>query len=306
MPKICYRPKEFKPESIVKIAHANKIIDEYSASGYELTLRQLYYQFVARDLIANTQKSYDNLGALINDARLAGLVDWQAIVDRTRNLSTHGSWTSPRAIVDACAKQFKYDPWDTQACYVEVWVEKDALSGVIERACETYRVPHFSCRGYTSASEMWMAGRRLAERSRNIKNGVQLPGGRSREVVVIHLGDHDPSGIDMTRDIQERLREFGRTQTIDIRRIALNMDQVQQYDPPPNPAKVTDSRFESYRQEHGEESWELDALEPSVIDALIQDEIATLIDQEAWDEVMEREEAARAQIAKLAKKLDND
>jgi hypothetical protein len=295
MPKICYRPVDFKPSSLAKIKQANEIIAEYGKAGYELTLRQLYYQFVARDLIPNTPKSYDNLGELINNARLAGLVDWHAIIDRTRNLSKVSTWESPRDIVQACASQFRYDLWKDQDNYVEVWVEKDALGGIVDRACQTYRVPWFSCRGYTSQSEMWSAAQRL--------KGHILQG---QTCVVIHLGDHDPSGIDMTRDVEGRLHEFARTTQIEVRRIALNMDQVQQYGPPPNPAKVTDSRYASYQAEHGDESWELDALEPSVIDALIQKEVESLVDADTWQEGVDREENAKEAIEKLALQLSND
>lgn len=295
MPKIKYRTENFKPDSLAKIAKANEIIDEYTAQGYELTLRQLYYQFVARDLIPNTQRSYDNLGELLNKARWAGLVDWLSIVDRTRNLSSHASWSSPASIVRACAQQFNYDPWLDQRAYVEVWVEKQALEGVIERACEQYRVPHFSCRGYTSASEIWSAAGRLSGMVREHK-----------DVLVLHLGDHDPSGIDMTRDITDRLRELGRTSSIEVRRIALNMDQVEQYGPPPNPAKVTDSRFESYRAEHGEESWELDALEPRVIHDLIESQIAEVIELDDWNDVLRREEKAREAIEEVADQLSDE
>lgn len=305
MPKIKYKEENFRPESLAKIKQANAIIAEYDAAGYELTLRQLYYQFVARDLIPNTQKSYDNLGELLNKARWAGLVDWLSITDRTRNLSTHASWTSPRAIVEACASQFQYDPWLDQRTYVEVWVEKEALAGIIERACEKYRVSHFSCRGYTSASEIWSAAQRLAGYTRGEKRGVRIKGGK-RDVTVIHLGDHDPSGIDMTRDIEERLQILGGTSRIKVKRIALNMDQVEEYNPPPNPAKVTDSRFENYRAEFGEESWELDALEPATIHEMIESEIASHIDQDAWQAVLDREETAKGEIEAVSDQLSDD
>jgi len=292
MPLICYVPKAFRADTQTRIDQANKIIAEYQAQGFKLTLRQLYYQFVSRDLISNTVQSYKSIGDVVNDGRLAGLIDWDAIEDRTRNLRSSPHWSSPRSIVRACADQFAVDLWDGQESYVECWIEKDALVGVIEGICTELDVPYFACRGYTSQSEMWGAAQRLMEREK-----------AGKKTFIIHLGDHDPSGIDMTRDIQDRLELFGSTAV--IHRIALNFDQVENYNPPPNPAKTTDSRYESYRALHGEESWELDALEPRTIVDLIRDEIEVHIDQDAWEEALSRQQTGRNQLGKVSQRWNN-
>jgi hypothetical protein len=287
MPKLKYVSKKFRSDSLVRIDKANEIIDEYMNAGYQLTLRQLYYQFVSRDLIANSQKEYKRLGSLINDARLAGRIDWHAIEDRTRNLQSLAHWDSPSEIVDAIADQYRTDRWQNQQFYVEVWIEKEALAGVFERVCSELDVPFFSCRGYTSQSEMWSAAQRLRKRSRS-----------GKEIVILHFGDHDPSGIDMTRDIRERLQMFGCM--LDLQRLALNMDQVDEYEPPPNPAKTTDSRFAGYIAEYGDESWELDALEPSVLADLVRDQVNELLDHLQWGfdtEYMEEERAVLTQVS---------
>ena len=132
MPKICYVEKNFKATSVALIDHANAIIEEYAAQGFNLTLRQLYYQFVSRDLIPNTQRDYKRLGSVINDARLAGLIDWSAIVDRTRNLRELDHWTSAQDILSDAAGWYQVDRWAHQEVRPEVWIEKDALLGVIE------------------------------------------------------------------------------------------------------------------------------------------------------------------------------
>lgn len=298
MPFIEYETVKFRAATLETVRKANEIIDTYAEQGYSLTLRQLYYQFVARDLIPNRQSEYKRLGDVISKARRAGLVDWDAIEDRTRSLRSLGTWDSPRSIVEACAKQFRYDLWEDQPCYVEVWFEKDALMGVFERVANELRLPYFSCRGYTSDSEVWGAGQRLLSVARS-----------GRQPIVLHFGDHDPSGIDMTRDIGERIALFGGPDLIDagfdVRRLALNMDQIEEYDPPPNPAKDTDSRFEGYRQEYGDESWELDALEPTVLAALVSAEVEQLLDQDAWDAAREREESARRALSRVAGMLDD-
>jgi len=279
-----YKHTRFTASSVRVIEHANTIISDYMAQGYTLTLRQLYYQFVSRDLIPNSQKEYKRLGSIVNDARLAGLIDWDAIEDRTRNVRGVTTWTSPASILEGAASQYKIDPWLDQDNYCEVWIEKDALVGVIEPVCNKYRVDYFACRGYTSQSEQRAAGRRFRSKINNDK-----------KVTIFHLGDHDPSGIDMTRDNDDRLNmfieEFSGGNEFEIIRLALNMDQVRKYKPPPNPAKMTDARFGGYVQNFGNKCWELDALDPKVIGDLIEKNIKSLIDDDDWDDSMQRESA---------------
>ena len=141
MPRIRYVAKNFGATALGVIREANAIIAEYAAQGYDLTLRQLYYQFVSRDLLPNRQSEYKRLGDIINDARLAGLVDWEAIVDRTRNIRALPHWSDPAAIVQAAASSFAVDKWAEQPRRVEVWIEKDALVGVFEPVCEELDVP---------------------------------------------------------------------------------------------------------------------------------------------------------------------
>jgi hypothetical protein len=291
MTLIRYIKKRFEPAMLKKIEQANAIIKEYQAAGYDLTLRQLYYQFVSRDLIPNTQREYKKLGDVVSNARLAGLISWTAIVDRTRNLKGNPHWDSPAAIIDACAKQFQIDKWADQEHRVEVWVEKDALIGVIEQACNPLDVSYFSCRGYTSQSEMWVAAQRL---KRFAHDHEQTP-------VIIHLGDHDPSGIDMSRDIADRLNLF--MGGMEVNRIALNMDQVRKYNPPPNPAKTTDARAASYIKLYGHESWELDALDPKVLSKLITKTVLSYRDEALWEAAEERESEHRQRLEEVADEL---
>lgn len=293
MPKVKYIEKKFYGESRKRIETATQIIAEYEAQGFVLTLRQLYYQFVARGLMANKQSEYKKLGSVLNDARLAGLIDWHAMEDRTRNLKELGTWGSVKSILRSCANSFRLDMWENQPNYIEVWIEKDALIGVIEAVCNKYRVPFFACRGYNSQSEQWNAGQRLAEKARG-----------GQKVHVLHLGDHDPSGMNMTVDNRGRLSMFmGRNaRDFKLHRLGLNIDQVRKYNPPPNPNKETDSRTAAYKEKYGPSSWELDALEPKVIAALIEKNILKLRDKKVWDEDIERENKSLARLNTLAKK----
>lgn len=289
MPLICYTPKTFRGAAAERIEQANAIVADYATQGLTLTLRQLYYRLVASDVIPNNFRSYKNLQRIINDARLAGLIDWNAIEDRTRNLDSPSSWEGPAVIISAAASSYRRNLWFDQEYYVEVWVEKDALLGVIQKACREHRLPFFSCRGYTSQSEVWTAAMRLRA--------------TGKPCVVLHLGDHDPSGVDMTRDIEDRFHLFG-AKHAEVRRLALNMDQIHELNPPPNPVKFTDSRASDYESKFGQSSWELDALEPNYIIKLIHDEVATLIDSDKWSNRLNLERDERSQLRDISNRYD--
>lgn len=203
--------KRFSPASVEIINHANQILAEYEQQNLVLTLRQVYYQFVARGILPNKQSEYKRLGSILSDARLAGLVDWSMMEDRTRYMREVSHWSSPESIVNAIACQYKEDLWRDQKYRPEVWIEKDALVGVIEGPCNELRVPFFACRGYASQSSQYEAGQRF----RVWRWGNQTP-------VVLHFGDHDPSGIDMTRDNADRLAMFT-SFGVEVRRLALTM-----------------------------------------------------------------------------------
>jgi hypothetical protein len=288
MSRITYTPQNFQGKSLAIIQQANAICAQYQQAGYDLTLRQLYYQFVSRGLIPNKDTEYKRLGSIINDARLAGMLDWDYITDRTRNMQRLARWDDPADALDAIARQYREDLWADQDEYVEVWVEKDALSGVVAQACDPLRVPYLACRGYMSQSEMWASAQRFLEMDR-----------AGKRCHLLHLGDHDPSGIDMSRDIQDRLDLFA-PNVVQVNRIALTMAQVNQYNPPPNPAKLTDSRGSTYVATYGYSSWELDALDPADMTTLIEDEVALHRDDSVWASSVQVEDEHREQLTYLS------
>jgi hypothetical protein len=316
------------------VQRANAIIAEYAAAGLDLTLRQLYYQFIAREWFPdewkdpttgskNNEKSYKRLGDIIGEARMAGYIDWNSITDRTRNLRKRAEWAHPNELINAAAAAFRIDRWANQPVRPEVWIEKDALVGVIEAPCESRGVAYFSCRGYTSMSEIWVAAQRIGH---HILNG--------QRVVIYHLGDHDPSGVDMSRDINDRLfeivmRDLVRHQWLTaekagalddrvsrgepvsevypfwVERIALTMEQVERFNPPPNPAKLTDARAKKYVSMYGDESWELDALDPRTIIELVEGAIDSNIVKDKWEASRKIEESGRSTLATVHKRFDD-
>jgi hypothetical protein len=190
------------------------------------------------------------------------------------------------------ADMFAINLWKRQPFEIEIWIEKEALAGVIERTASRFRVPFLSCRGYTSQSEMHQAAMRLKRRIEE----------KGKRIVILHLGDHDPSGIDMSRDIRDRLQMFmgAAYERLTFKRIALHMSQVEKYKLPPNPAKTTDSRYESYKRKFGDKSWELDAINPVRLDRLVSRWIDRYREPIEWDKAVEREKTGREMLKTLA------
>lgn len=290
-----YKEQRFSRDNEDLIWTCNSLIRQFQGEGYTLSVRQLYYQLVARDVVPNTLQSYKRVADVLNNARMAGMVRWDAIEDRTREFVTKTRWTSPRQIIQASYDSFHMDMWTNQSTRVFVIVEKEALVGVLERPCYKMDVPLLAARGYPSSSVL----REFAVE--RIMPALYT----GQNVQILHLGDHDPSGIDMTRDLDEKLNLFSETDVhhydgwLDIQRIALTMDQIDDQRPPPNPAKSTDSRFNDYKKKFGTSSWELDALAPSFIDALVTDHIEDHIDEDALDERRKEVEGYRAEIKAL-------
>jgi hypothetical protein len=298
---IRYIDKNLRDEAMVIVGQALEIILEYDAKGLDLTLRQLYYQFVARGLLENDDRNYDKLGKIVSDGRLCGLLPWDKLIDHERNLMGLTTFGSPREVLKDAAGRYKRDLWQEQTWRPEVWIEKKALMNVVGSICNQLRVDFFATKGYNSQSEQWRAGRRFA--------GYIHKGQRP---IVFHLGDRDPSGCDMTRDNRERLEMFAGTPVI-VQRLALNKNQVDQFNPPPNPlkmkaGKLSDSRAASYvemrkREEPGCDpfvSWELDALDPAYIRQLISNAVQHVRDPEVWGRSLAREVNDRERLELLA------
>jgi len=358
--KKCYIDKDFRGDSIELINTANQICNSYARQGYDLSLRQLYYQMVTKNILANTEQNYKRLGSIISDARLAGLIDWDMIKDRGRECVTPSHWDTPADILDACARQFRIDTWATQPNYVCVMVEKQALEGVLEPVCRELDIPFMANKGYSSSSALYEMGRVLhraffgeghiddygieaavrhgdyegeyfteapfadSDQEDAIQKAIDRDeyealdrlvlcvareymkphpkGGRA--IHVIYLGDHDPSGIDMTRDVADRLALFAEC-PVNVHRLALNMDQVRQYNPPENPAKTTDSRAESYIRKFGTSSWELDALEPALLARLVRSHVGSLRDDLLYEAALAKQQSWRDDLAALKKRFEN-
>lgn len=335
--KKAFKRKDFSPESQDIIRQAVTIIDRYQRAGYKLSLRQLYYQLVSINAVPNTEKSYDRIGSIIADARMAGLCDWDMIEDRNRETVTPSHWSSPADIINMAAKAYHIDKWDTQPHYCEVMVEKQALEGVLQPVCRELDIPFTANKGYSSVTMMHEIGQRIIKefRKRVDRAGLMpdkfkdedrpmyfnewlvrenfaeefLPLRLSQKgkdegfprIVIFYMGDHDPSGMDMTRDVADRLQMFSDYTPIEVQRLALNMDQIEELSPPENPAKMTDSRAKDYVEKFGESSWELDAVRPDAMATMVREAVATIRDDKLFKVALKREAAETKVLEKLAR-----
>lgn len=287
--KESYIDWEPSPESQRRLGEIGQVLRQYERMGIRLTLRQLYYQLVTKNIIRNEQREYKRLGTLLSKARLAGFVDWDIIEDRVRQAERAPQWETIQDIIDAASKQFRLPRWNDQPEYVELWCEKDALSSVLDPVCRELHVTLMVNRGYSSSSAMYESARRILREA------------DGRETTVIYLGDFDPSGEDMVRDVRDRLAIF--QVEAHVSKLALVPAQVAQYKLPPNPAKMSDSRASGFVARHGNSSYEVDALPPEVLQQLVRSAIEVRMDRAAYESVKTRESELKNQLVALGKKI---
>ncbi|MBI4332367.1 MAG: hypothetical protein HY673_13925 [Chloroflexi bacterium] len=269
----------------------NSILAGYSV---QLTLRQVYYRLVVAGLIANTRSDYNQLSSQTVKARESGDVDDRRFTDRSRRIDDV-SFDSPGSFLEVCQNTLKGRYvrrfWDSQSVYCEVWVEKDALSQVLAEAVYPFNTIVAPSRGYSSYSFLREAASRINQHC-----------GDGKRAVILHFADHDPSGIDMSRDLQDRLAKYCGRREVEVRRIALTHDQVREYKLIPNPVKQADRRSTEYVSQYGDECWELDAIEPDELIMLCQAAVQGLIENGGtWQAIKKQDEAEREALIKQLK-----
>lgn len=332
--------KQWVADKSMLANHIKQISESYLHQGYTLTLRQLYYQLVSRELIPNHDKVYKKIGAIKDDCVYSGGVDWDCYEDRSRVPHLPYFNNGIAHAIQQSLDHFKRDRQLGQQTHIELWTEKDAISNILKRALNPYHIRLCVNKGYTSSSAIYASYERFAP----ILND-------GRKVLILYFGDHDPSGLDMVRDIEERLRfmftngeqldyetarqynednemydnrefivekDWGTgeveqgfdnlacfaTQHFTVKQIGLTMEQIKKYKLPPNPAKLTDPRAEGYIKKHGKISWEVDALKPEVLAKLVQDEVESVIDMEQYQSILEIENKERLELQKIVKKYN--
>jgi hypothetical protein len=252
-----------------------------------MTVRQVFYRAVAAGLVPKTEAAYKtDVGRLLALMRLAGELPYRWIVDGTRWMHKPTTFSSLDAAVTRWQRSYRRDLWDTQDTYVEVWCEKDAIVGVLYPVTSEWDVPLMPTRGYPSLSFLAEAGAELAA--------------EDRAVVIYYLGDHDPSGLDIARNVEARLREFAPDADLTFERIAVTPEQIVDYNLPTRPTKTTDSRIKSWK---GGGSVEVDALEPSVLRELVEDAILRHVDQTAVAATKVAEQSERELLGRVTSRV---
>jgi len=258
-------------KSIYLLEQIQKILDSYSS---KITLRQLYYQLVARQIIPNHQSHYAKLSRLCVIGRNEGILNEEAFADRLRILDKPASWPDLSSFMDTVKKAYRRDRWQDQERYIEVWTEKDALRGVISPITHEYGVPLLVVRGQVSRTAIYEAYSRFAAKM-----------DEEKQCRLYYVGDYDPSGIGIFRSLVERLRNHshGEGEKIEFYRPALTQVQIEKYNLPTDPAKESDPNYKRFVKEHGDLSVELDSLPPEILTELIKSCIEANIEPVIFD-----------------------
>jgi len=261
---------------IDRINKINSILNEF---GIPMTVRQVFYQFVSKNWVVNDKNGYRRVDYGINQGRKEGLINWNMIVDTSRPTYQLSTWDSLPSFLEDVKYSFRLDFWNKSKYNVEVWTEKDALSGVIKPITEKYRIKLVVVRGYDSLSNLSKAKNNYAQ--------------NRKESIILYIGDHDPSGLDIPRAISEELGN-----SVKISRIALNSDQVTNL--PPQKVKPEDPRTHGYKKKTGfNECWEVDALPPDVLRENIENSIKQYVDFELERILIIEDEKRKELIEKL-------
>ncbi len=268
---------------------AKKILASYSS---RVTLRQLYYRLVAAHVVENSLRSYKRLVAMLTKARKDHSLDPALFRDLTRESKRPYGYSDLPSFLRAVKNSYQRDRWQDQDHYVEIWVEKEALATVFLPICSRWQVRLVVCRGYASVSALYEAAGRFHDANEDGKH-VQL----------IYFGDYDPSGVDIPRSVGDELHEwisrYGDYEPPLPDRVALLPEQIEEYDLPPVPPKDTDSRTASFRAVHGEDTVELDALPPNVLEEIIETNIRQYIDFLRWDLQGTIEDGEQAKLVQM-------
>lgn len=263
----------------------NEIIAEYNN---KITVRQLYYQLVARGFLESSKSAYTNIANNVANARLRGYLDWNAIEDRGRFLRENFHWDNPKEILESAYHSYKLDTRVTQENYVECWIEKDSLITILESAAKRLDVPCFSCRGFASVTALHEASERFTASSR--KN------------VLLYMGDFDPSGLEIVNSMQEYFLLFGAD--VEVKRLGITPEQAQEFNSPPFPIKEKDNNMKKYIKNTGYKiCWELDALPPDVLIKVFEDEVRSLTDFDALKKMQELQNEHKSYLRKLFEEI---
>jgi len=276
-------------KTVKRLQTAIEVLGEH----HPMTVRQVYYQLVSRQVVKNERTQYQAISNLLVEARKSGEIPWEWIEDRLRRPRSVSMWSDLSDFAETVRHAYRRDVWASQPGYVEVWLEKDALSGIFEDTLERYGVTLNVGRGFDGWDSIRNAGDRYIEHD---------------GATILYFGDFDPSGEDMVRSLRARLDEyleiadepFGEgIPDVEIVKCALTAFDIACYNLPADFAKKTDSRAAKFIAEHGDVSVELDALPVDVLRECLTNEVEKRLDLKALAKVRETESAEVEKLVNL-------
>ena len=265
-------------KTIRLIETAIEILSEHNP----MTVRQVYYQLVSRQVIKNNRCQYQAVSKALVYARQQGYIPWNWLEDRLRKPREVQMWSNLAGFAETCRKSYRRDVWPTQPRYLEVWLEKDALSGIFEEALQKYGVTLNVGRGYDGWDSIHNAATRFANRD---------------GVAILYFGDFDPSGEDMVKSLRKRLGSLGSNPN--IVKCALTIEDIDRYSLPSDFTKRTDTRSAAFVEKFGDLAVELDALPVEVLRDRLVAEVESHMDLDKLVVVQEKEQTERARLIRL-------
>lgn len=246
-----------------------------------MTVRQVFYQATVRNIVEKSEAGYTKVQTDLVQMRRAGTLPYDWLADNTRWQRKPRTFYSVQQALDDTARLYRKALWADADAYVEVWLEKDALAGVVLPITAAYDVPLMVARGYASLSFLHSAAEYI--------NELDVP------VYIYHFGDFDPSGVNAGEKIEQTLKEMAPAADITFERVAVTPEQITAWDLPTRPTKATDSRAKNF----GTISVELDAIEPGQLRDLVETISQRHLPAEQFRVLKIAEESERALIAGL-------
>jgi len=269
-------------QSLELLAQVQKIMGSYD---FALTLRQIYYQLVAKQIIPNEQRYYKKLSRICVAGRDEGILSEEGFADRLREVDKLSSWVDLNEFMETVRRSYHKDKWQNQDRYLEIWTEKDALRGVLSQVTYQYDVSLMVARGQLSRTAIYEASKRYKTKS-------------DKECYLYYCGDFDPSGLSIYDSIKKRLGDFGIS--INFERIALTEEQIEKYKLPSDPGKKSDPNYNKFVSLYDSDMVvELDSLPPDVLRDIIKDCITKNINNGLLAQVQEEEEAEKVSLNKF-------
>jgi len=266
-------------------ASLKAICEEYGL----ITIRQLFYQAVSRGLVEKTESQYRRVGDFITDMRNAGELDMDLILDPTRAEKVVSQWVGLAEYIEVIRQSYRINYWHYSPDFIQVWLEKEALTTIVRPVCDDYGVGLWVSKGFASLSYLSQAADQLAAKT---ANGIPCK--------IVQFGDHDPSGKNIFEVIEAELIRLtalkgGQPDLINYERVSLTADQVVAWGLPTRPTKASDSRAKNFKGP----STELDALPPDQLSDLVRQAILDRIDISLWNQIQDRQRQDEATINAL-------